>query len=395
LNTREQFQCVFERFYMKKGIAGLMALCICCLTVLSACSQTKNISKATITTTTSVSTTDKIVNSASDESFDTYLINTIKKDDWLSLFKQKSEINLEDLINQGKIKVVFKDIDFGEGDLTIQELLPNVQHAYLLDINNDKINELWLSEIEGSGGYCHTLLFKDENGVFVSKSEKDGRTLPISYHNQIHFVGFQMDSSTKNFNAFTEFKLNDFSLIPVKTYDIKYTYSVSKAPALLQKVFNEKFYNHIVNYTLADSNIAVYKKTNDSNFTISVADAKNNHTFNFKANIFLSSDMYPSEWTLKCGDNLTKGFKGIKQIIGDDSETGGIYGFQFYRDKTGVLYYLKVLDTTSSEKLDYLVLKLYRFDKNDIVKVLEYNVHPTQEVKMRNKPADLDTYNYN
>ncbi|MNI50373.1 hypothetical protein D3C73_1050300 [compost metagenome] len=288
------------------------------------------------------------------------------------------EVNLEDYVQQG----VF------DSSAELNMSMSLYETAYLIDIDNDGVKELYVITCEGSIRQYYGNVFKKVRNGYVLANVFEGNIFPYSYNNETHYISIDYDFETKFAIAIREYSANGLAFELQKTMNILYTYDVSKLPAAMSDLVDNEYLNSLDEYAISDSSEAIItRETGSGYYDVQVTDHANTNTFNFHIELWLTSVGYaPNEWKIRSADDRTRDFKGMEQIIGE-AEPGGNesinYGLRFVKDSSDRLYLLKIsypFFTTGDRQDGDLTLELFKFNSDSVVKVEEIILKPVVNI---------------
>ncbi|TXK82612.1 hypothetical protein [Paenibacillus sp. N3.4] len=365
-----------------KVIQKVAAITVIILLIVS-CSRKESIhtftEAATVTPTkdpTEISLTNR------QEDWESYLYRLIKNREENLLYTQQDfEIDLAEYIKQGKISLQNDPAE-------IKAIINSIDSSFLIDIDHDGIDELYVIQCEGSIRQYYGTVFKKKNEVYVEMSEFKGHILPVRYNNDVHFISIFNNFETKHTEAVVEYEVNGLAFKPKEILNINYLYDVSAVSKLMGKMIDNEYLNSLSSYEISDSNFANMPEiSNESSYDVKVTDEKYKNTFNWTIKLWLTSVGYaPNSWEISSKDESTHKFNGMGQIetngdkVTDDSV---LYGWKFFKDEFDQLFLIKVsypFFTLEDRKDGDLILQLFKFNKDFVEEVEKVRIEPEVEV---------------
>ncbi|MDF9840234.1 hypothetical protein M2105_001233 [Paenibacillus sp. PastF-1] len=317
------------------------------------------------------------------EAWEDYLNSVVeRREEYLFFTEQRFEIHLQDRVKQGEITLV----NDSEGFSSIED---SYVSAYLIDIDKDGLDELYVITVEGSIRQYYGHIYRQKGEMYTRVDTFEGNIIPYECNNDIHFLDVVADFETKFTSAVIEYEADGLAFKPVKTLEVHYTYDVSELPEPWSKVISSAELNTLHEYELLRSpDATVTKLTEQPAYDIQVTDDKNSNTFRFTVQLWLTTVGYaPNYWEIFAADEGTQHFKGIEQI--DSDQTSGTkgavnYGLKFYKDAaSGQLFLLKIsypFFTMETRKDGDLMLEIFRFNEKDAEKIDEVLLEPNVEI---------------
>ncbi|KUP22946.1 hypothetical protein [Paenibacillus sp. DMB5] len=305
-----------------------------------------------------------------------------RREEHLFFAEQSFEINLRDRVKQGEITLV----NDSEGFSSIED---SYVSAYLIDIDKDGLDELYVTTMEGSIRQYYGHIYRQNGEEYTWVDTFEGDIIPYEYNNDIHFLDVVADFETKFTSAVIEYEADGLAFKPVKTLRVQYTYDVSELPEPWSKVISSAELNTLHEYELLRSpDATVTKLTEQPAYDIQVTDDKNSNTFRFTVQLWLTTVGYtPNYWEILAADESTQHFIGMEQIDSDQarSTNGAVnYGLKFYKDAaSGQLFLLKIsypFFTMETRKDGDLILEIFRFNEKDADKIDEVLLEPKIEI---------------
>lgn len=258
-----------------KKIAGITAV----LMITASCSNMEPIEMPTDVPTkapteaSNIVVTEKPIVSipkSGKKTWENYLNNIIQNRDIGPLLDLKSsEINLEEYLRLDKISV-------DKGDSEIDWILSSKEGAFLIDVNKDGTDELWVNVCQGSMRNYSVKIFEKKEGKYVLSESVDGRKFPVKYNGEMHFVENSINFCTKFSSGIVEYEPKGIELKRKAVYSINYTYDVSGLPKTMTKIIDNEYLNKLNDYEIPESNIA---KINQESDIIEMTDTKNKNSF--------------------------------------------------------------------------------------------------------------------
>lgn len=339
---------------------------------------------------TSTEDTDVVLNNL--KTWEEFINGCILKHDLKSLYTQKdSEINLSEYVEQGKI--IF-DGDSSEKDILIND---NVD-AFLIDLNKDGIEDLYLVQCEGSIRHYYVNVYEKKDDVYVdtSKNMTDGYIFPIRYNSEVHFLEIVHDFQTKFTSAIIEYEFNGSVFEQKNIIHIDYSYDMSQLPESITNIIDSEYLYSLNSYEISDSNIAeINNITSQPSCDIILDDKKNNNIFNFKVELWLTSVGYaPNQWEIEANDESTSLFDGTEHMItnrNEGTDENVCFGLKFWKDEDDTIYLLKVSYPffTMDDRIDgELILQLFMFNMDSVEEVETIRIEPTIEINNENVMID-------
>lgn len=305
-----------------------------------------------------------------------------RREEYLFFAEQRFEINLQDRVKQGEITLV----NDSEGFSPIAD---SYVSAYLIDIDKDGLDELYVITMEGSIRQYYGHIYRQNSEEYTWVDTFEGNIIPFEYNNEIHFLDVVADFETKFTSAVIEYEADGLAFKPVKTLEVNYTYNVSELPEPWSKVISSAELNKLHEYELLCSpDATVTRLTEQPAYDIQVTDDKNSNTFRFTVQLWLTTVGYaPNYWEILAADEDTQHFIGMEQIDSDQaSSTNGAvnYGLKFYKDAaSGQLFLLKIsypFFAMETRKDGDLILEIFRFNEKDAEKIDEMLLEPNVEI---------------
>ncbi|WP_342561738.1 PT domain-containing protein [Paenibacillus sp. FSL R7-0345] len=317
------------------------------------------------------------------EPWEDYLHSVVeRREEYLFFAEQKFEINLQEQVEQGDITLVGDESKyfFSTG---------SYRSAYFIDFDKDGVDELYVITCEGSIRQYYGHIYKRDGEVYSWIDTFEGGIMPYEYNNEIHFLDIIADFETKFTNAVIEYEAEGLTFKPVKTLEVNYTYEVSALPEPWSNVISSAELDTLNEYEILKSpDATVTKLTEQPAYDVQVTDEKNNNTFKFTVQLWLTTVGYaPNYWEIIAADEDTRQFKGMDQINsrkagGKDNEIN--YGLKFYKDAaSGQMFLLKISSpffTIGVRKEGDLILELFRFNENDVEQIEEVLLEPEVEI---------------
>ena len=302
------------------------------------------------------------------ETWENYLVNIIQKRDIGSLMDLKyPEINLDEYLKQGKIYV-------DKGNPETDWIFSSEEGTFLIDINKDGTDELWVNICQGSMRNYSANIFEKKEGKYVFSESVDGFIIPVKYNGEMHFIENSINFSTKFSSGIIEYEPEGIKLKQKAVYGINYIYDVSKLTDAMKKIIDNDFLNKLSCYEIPEINIAKVNKESD---IIELKDTKNKNSFKFMIKLWPTTVGYaPNEWKIQSADDITGRFNGIDMIETHEGSETVCFGLKFYKDEWGNLFLLKLsypYFTTKPRKDGDLILQLFRFNK-DTVEMIEKEI---------------------
>lgn len=321
------------------------------------------------------------ITKSGNDTWENYIINIIHNRDVGSLLDLKySEINLEEYLKQRKISVDKGHSGFEESILSSRE------GAFLIDLNKDGTDELWINICQGSMWNYSAEIFEKKEGKYVLSESINGRIFPVKYNQETHFVEIGRDFCTKFTSEIVEYKVEGITLKPKDVFSINYTYDAVVLSEKMKKIIDNEFLNKLSSFEIPQSNIG---NSNEESDEIELIDRKNGNTFNFKTLLWLTTVGYaPNEWRIQSEDEFTRKFKGIEQIETQDERNEVCFGFKFYKDELDNIFFLKASYPFYAEPLKDgdLILQLYKFNKDSVEEIEIKRIEPKIEIQ-KQKPS--------
>lgn len=291
---------------------------------------------------------------------------------------------LEELYDYSYPQIVLNDY-IDEGLITMESFYTNDYGAYLIDINNDQIDELLVHRKEGSGGKRSTEVFKMQNGVYKSIDNIPETIRVIKYKGKYRFISQRHDFQTKFLNSIIEFEVDGDTLIPINNYEVSYSYDIDES---LRNIVDLKYLNNLNEYDTSSIDRLAVRSDGNTDNVIEIIDELNSNKFVFSMRlVYTSVHHFPNYWVIESDDDFTKKFDGVDNIINDiDVRDEGhiICGVDIVEvsDTINLIIISYPYFTMSARKSGELTLKVYRFKKTVIEQIYNDVLYPNVKVEV-------------
>ncbi|UKS25816.1 hypothetical protein LOZ80_30330 [Paenibacillus sp. HWE-109] len=312
------------------------------------------------------------------EVWESYLYRIIRNREVDLLYTQQDfEINLEEYMKQDKLSIVSNPSE-------MDSIKNYYESSYLIDIDKDGIDELYVITCEGSIRQYYGNVFKKKNEAYVLENTFDGHIIPIRYNNDLHFISIENDFETKFIDSVIEYGVNGLAFKPKEKLNIIYTYDSSEIPESMTKMLDNEYLNSLNKYEMLGSNTAnITKISEQPSYDVQLIDDKYKNVFNLTIKLWLTSVGYaPNHWEISTHDDSKHHFKGMEQIEANDESV--CYGLKFYKDKSDQVFLVKIsypFYTLEARKDGDLIIQLFKFHRNFIEEVENIRIEPEIEVR--------------